>query len=260
MSILSSLRSARVALIGTLAVAGIALVGASTTPSFASGKKGSAPTVLILGQQYGQALNAGANVQIDFSPGTLKAAATIELMAIGQQGRVVGQAAGKPSSTELTNGIMTMTVPVTSGPVLYWVALDPVDGNDTMRLILTPSGPQRTGTPLVAILKDVPSGDTVYLLGIDNSNPDAQGATIALYVPQSACLPDPSSSGMIICNFSAPAGYSSQTVSFEAHTTNDSVESLPQNDLPEAPAAAALPLVALPAAYILHRRRLAAVR
>lgn len=260
MSFLSSLRKARIGLIGTLGVAAIALVGASTAPSFASGTKGSPPTVLILGQQYGHALNAGADVQIDFSPGILRPTATIEILAVGLQGSVVGQASAKPSAGQLRNGIMTMAVPVTSGPVRYWIALDPVDGNDIMHLIVTPVGPQPAGTRLVAILKNVPTGDTVYLLGISNSNPDAQGANIAIYIPPTACLPDPSSSGMIICNFTAPVGYSSQTVSFEAHTTNDSVESLPQNDLPEAAAAAALPLFALPAAYILHRRRLAAAR
>lgn len=260
MSFLSSLRTARMGLIATLTAAGIALVGAATTPSFASGTKGRPPTTLILGQQYDHALNTGASVQVGFTPGTILATAMVEFLAVGHAGNVVGQIEAKPSAGEINDGIMTMTVPVTTGQVAYWIALDPVDGNDTMHLAISPSGPQPAGAAMAAILTGAPPGDTVYLLGIDNADPDAPGASIALYIPQSACLPDPTSSGMIICNFFAPTGYSSQNVSFEAHTTNDAFESLPVNNLPEAPAAALLPLVTLPVVYILQRRRLAASR
>lgn len=221
---------------------------------------------LFLGKEYTPPLTSGQSVRVDFG-GTLVSGSSVDLLGVGLQGNVVADAQTIPTSQEISQGGIDMIVPTATGTVDYWIALDPSvnasDKNDTMGLTIAPSGKVAPGTTLTATVTNVPklpSGVTVYLLGIYSANPDQPGAAIADFVPQSACTPDPTTTGTLVCTFPAPAGYNTMTVSFEAQTTNDCYESLPVNNLPEVPLVTALPLALLPAVYLLRRRRRLALR
>ena len=239
-------------LVGALVATGLAGIFVALLPSFAAQAKQTASIALTLGEHYRHQIREGAEIQIAFAPDSLPPGGRIDVLGVGADSTVLGQKIVRPSRVARRAGTLTTSAPPAAGSVSYWIALDPVDGNDAMHLTVTPEGQQPQGTPLTATLTGVPAGDTVYLMGIDGRNPDAQGAQIADYIPPANCAPDPSASGHVVCSFQAPPD--AQPVSDEAHTTNGSLESLPANDLPEVPAAAALPLAALPAFFMLRRR------
>ena len=211
------------------------------------------PAYLTLGSPYRKQLAAGSYARIAFDPGALPRGSAIYLLAIGSGGSALTQESLSPDAAQVRAGAVSARVPAVAGRVSYWIALDPAEGS-ALRLVVSPTGAQPAGTPLAATLEGVPSGDTVYLLG--SYAEGASGAAIADYVPPAACSPNPSTSGLVICNFTAPPGYAAHTVSFQGRAASG--PALPANDLPEAPLAAALPLLALPVLYLLMRRRGAA--
>lgn len=235
-------------------IAGLVGIGASEIRTHASGAPLHRPAYLTLGSPYRKLLAAGSYARIAFDPGALPRGSAIYLLAVGSGGSALAQESLSPDAAQVHAGAVAARVPAVAGRVSFWIALDPAEGSALPHLVVSPAGAQPAGTPLAATLEGVPAGDAVYLLG--SYLEGAQGAAIADYVPPAACAPNPSTSGLVICNFTAPPGYAAHTVAFEGRATSG--PGLPANDLPEAPFAAALPLLALPLLYLLMRRRGAA--
>ena len=241
------------ALIAAAAVCGLGVFGLTQLQTDASGPTTPEQVSLVMQQPYTHAIESGADLRIRPAVGTMGSGSRVLLLAVGKDGAILAQETFFPSPAEERAGAMTVVAPAISGTAAYWVALAPVEGSQAMDLIVSPAGPRPPGTPLAAILRHVPPGDTVYLMGVHGADPGTQGAAIADYVPPTACSPNPSSYGMVICNFTAPEGYDTRVISFQAYTTGDPVNSPPVNNLPEVPAAAVLPLLILPALLLAGR-------
>lgn len=187
-----------------------------------------------------------------FTPQSLPPGSTIDLLGVGAKDNVVVDLGLRPTGSERAAGAIFANIPKTSGRTSYWIAVDAVARTFPMRLNLAPQSPQPAGTPLAAILTSVPADDQVYLLGVVQGR--AGSARIAAYIPPSACIPNPTRGGMVICNFRAPPGYADQQVSFEAYSTNRSAASLPFDNLPEVAWPAAMPIVALALMLVVKAR------
>ncbi len=207
---------------------------------------------LVLGQRYRHALAAGSRVLVRFPPQSLLHGTPIDLLAVAANGAVVSRVGLTPSRTELAAGSLELDVPSASGRPSYWIALAPAARTFPMRLDLAPQGPKPAGTALAAILTGVPAGEEVYLLGLQ---PGRGGSPeITAYVAPSACIPNPTSGGMVICNFRAPPGYTGQAISYEAFSTRGTAASLPFDNLPEAPWPVVLPLLGVALALVVKFR------
>ncbi len=242
-------RNLRIALALTAVATGATLLALSR-PAHAVRAAG-VPT-LVLGRPYRHRLAPGSRILVRFAPRSLPGGASIDLLAVAASGAVVSRVALRPSRVDRAAGSLAAASPETGVRPAYWIALAPAAGTFPMRLDLAPNGRKRPGTALAAILTGVPAGDEVYLLG---ELPSRGGSRqIAAYVAPSACIPNPTSGGMVICNFRAPPGYADEAISFEAFSTRGMAASLPFNDLPEAAWPAALPILGLALAVIVKSR------
>jgi hypothetical protein len=207
---------------------------------------------LVLGTPYDGNLRAASRVEITFPPASLPQGTRVDLLGVGNGGSVVAEGSLAPSPNELASGAVGGVVPGAAEKPAYWIALAPVGRTRPIVLQIAPQGPQPAGTPLAAILKHVPAGTDVYLLGL---LPAQSGTPPAVaYVPPRDCVPNPPSAGMTICNFRAPPGYNNTPISFVAFSTDDTVTSLPAGTLPEVAWPAALPVIGLACALFLRIR------
>lgn len=231
---------------GIAAAAALGLAGAAAA---------SGATPLTMGTPVaGSSLVAGQRVGVT-SANAIPSGGQVRLFGINAGGDVVAQSA---ACTENSSTSFSCTVPSVTGgaSVADWVALDPAgaggegpDGNDQMGLSLSPKGSQPGGTSITATVSSVaPNGASVFLVGVEGtSNPDATSGTIKVL---SICNTDGTTA---TCTFTAPNDYNTAVYSFEAHTLSD-VESVPVNNLPEVPYAAAIPLMMIPAGLLLRYR------
>jgi hypothetical protein len=248
-------KTLRLALVAAAAASGLGVLGLSQLGTAASGTTTPAPVSLDLQEPYPHAIAGGAELTISFAAAGLSRGSRILLLALAADGEVLAQETFIPSPADEHAGQMTVIAPDVAGRASAWIALDPLVGSQAMQLIVSPGGPQREGTQLAAILRHVPPGATVYLLGLAGADPAAPGAAVADYVPPTACSPNPSEYGMVICNFTAPKGYDSREMSFQAYAMGDPVNSPPLDNLPEVPVAGALPLALLPVPLLARRAR-----
>ncbi len=207
---------------------------------------------LVVGTPYDGTLRAASRIEITFPPASLPQGTRVDLLGVGGGGSVVAERSLAPSARELDSGAVDGVVPDAAADPEYWIALTLVGRTQLIDLQIAPQGPRPAGTPLAAILKHVPAGTGVYLLGLL----PAQSGTppVAVYIPPSDCVPNPPSAGMTICNFRAPAGYDSTPISFAAFSTDGMVTSLPAGTLPEVAWPAALPVIGLAVALVLRVR------
>lgn len=208
---------------------------------------------LVLGAPYHSALRTGSRISVTFPPGSMSRGTRIDILAVVSGGSIVAEGSLTPSAADMNAGTVFGVAPRSTAKPDYWIALAPVAKTHPITLRIAPLGPRPPGTPLAAILTHVPAGADVYLLGL---MPAGSGkARFAAYVPPQACIPDPPSTGMTICNFRAPPGYNSNQVSFAAFSTGGTVTSLPYDALPEVAWPASLPLIGLALGLIALRDR-----
>ncbi len=210
----------------------------------------SAVPTLVVGIPYDGKLRAASRLEITFPPASLPQGTRVVLLGVRYGGSIVAEGTLTPSASELDSGAVGGVVPGSTANPEYWIALTLVGRTHPMDLQIAPQGPRPAGTPLAAILKHVPAGTEVYLLGL---LPAQSGSPhVAAYIPPSDCVPNPPSAGMTICNFPAPPGYDSTPISFAAFSSDGMVTSLPSGTLPEVAWPAVLPVIGLAVALVLR--------